>query len=156
MQTERDTHWERQPHPGRDTHSWEVDTHTHTEGEKLKQGERDTHSHTERDTQALRETHTHNLEGETHTLSNTQTLRADIQHWGRHTMRQKHTHGDRDTLRDTQTETLWESQWETHTHRHTMKGTHTHWDLAMHTERDKHTLTLRKTHTWKRHRVWKS
>ena len=46
-------------------------THTHTEGEKLKQGELDTYSHTERDTQTLRERHTHNLEGKTHTLSNT-------------------------------------------------------------------------------------
>ena len=68
---------------------------------------RDRNTHTERDTQALRETHTHNLEGETHTLSNTQRhYKRDPLHRGRHTMRQKHTHGERDTLGDTQTETL--------------------------------------------------
>ena len=40
-------------------------------------------------------------------MSNTQRhYKRDPLHRGRHTMRQKHTHGERDTLGDTQTETL--------------------------------------------------
>ena len=73
---ETHTHWGRHPHPGRDTHSWERDIHTHTEAEKLKQGEWDTHSHTERDIQTQRERHTMRERKkymETHTHTDMQT-----------------------------------------------------------------------------------
>ena len=73
-----------------------------------------------------RETHTHNLEGEKHTLSYTYTIRREAQHLGRHTMRQKHKWRERHTGRHTNRDTVRVTDRNTHTETHTLKGKHTH------------------------------
>ena len=73
-----------------------------------------THSHTER------ERNTHNLEGETHTFSNTQTLKRDTQHCVRNTMRQTHTWRERHTGRHTNRDTVRVTDRNTHRETHTL------------------------------------
>ena len=83
---EEHTHWERHPPPGRDTQSWDVDTHTFThtyEGVKHKQAEQE----------------------HTHTLRETQKNGERDRHWER----------DKTTWRDTDTDTLRHANWEGHT-----------------------------------------
>ena len=110
------THWGRHPHPGKDTYYWERDIHTHTESEKLKQGEWETHSHTESDTQSQRERH---------------TMRERQKYMERHTQRhanwEGHTHWERHPPpgRDTQSWDLDTNTQHTHTHTHKYWGSET-------------------------------
>jgi len=94
-ESQTETHTERHTHS--ETYTYR-ETHTYRLWNRYTHNERDTY--TERDTKTLRERHTHNLEEETHTLSNIHRhYERDPLHWFRHTMIQTHT------------------QWESHTHR---------------------------------------
>ena len=105
MQTEKDTHTERDTLIKEETHNPESEIYIHTHTLRERNVNKESETHTERDTQTLRERHIQLIGRDTHIKQHTQTLQKRAT-----TLRQTHNETETHTWRmrhpERHTETL--------------------------------------------------